>query len=400
MSLINEMLSDLEARKGGAMRHVDSALDGLRAAGSLGERSSSEFVRLGLGGLVLIAALVTLWNSRDLLSALVPARGPSVPATDTPLVIREAPRQSVVQPITAPVPEPVIRDAAPSPSESPTLVQLEPPPPVMAPTVAPAVSEPPSTVLPAPPASRSPPVVAEQALPPTLLEPEFREPAHGTPEPRVTQNSSTVEYPGSFHRERSTTPAQTPEASRYAQVQAMFADGQRGAGIAALRNFVLTYPMREDARTQLALELIGQRRNTEAEAVLRAGLRQNPQATALARPLGHLLLEQGDARSALEVLRPATPAIAGNAEYHGLLAAAEQRSGAHGLAITRYRGLLKEQPLNGSWLVGLAISLTAVGEEADAIANFARALDDRSLAEPLRAFATRELVRLKDRQRP
>lgn len=391
MSLINQMLADLEARKGGRLNHVDSALDGLHAAPL---RAVAERPRMMFGLLAVAALTAALWASRaPLLEALrtaPPAPALRAPSAPTPVPVATTPPAPSVAPAVSPTAPPVVV------LEAPPVAQPLSPPEY-------DVALPPTTVDALPLEPRVAPVTQAPDIEPIYLDDEGNEVAMEAPRraaasriqtlPRV---SETVEYPGSFRREQASAPAITPQARRLAEIDAMLANGERERALTALRAYVLAAPADEPARERLALELIAERRVTEAEAVLRTGLKIAPASARLAKPLGHLLLAQERADAALNVLRLATPPIAGNADFHALLAAAEQRSGAHGLAITRYRGLLKEQPLNGSWLVGLGISLLAVDERADAQATFARALDDRALPEPLRAYATRELVRLKD----
>ncbi|HMM78071.1 MAG TPA: hypothetical protein PJ986_20390 [Gammaproteobacteria bacterium] len=409
MSLINQMLCDLEARKGGRLGHVDAALDGLHAVPL---RAVGERPRAMLGALLVFSACAALWASR---TPLLDSLRLALPAPALRAAIHPAP----VAPIVTPAPAP--RATAPAPVAVNPVVVLEAPPPVEAlspaefdvalpPVTAPALPLEPSVPVQAPPpVVQKPAPVAERAAPaglqPIYLDDEgneiergarTREKAPRRPPAIAARQQAQVEYPGSFRREATTAPAVSPQAQRLAEIDAMFANGDRERALQALRAFVLAAPAEEGARERLALALIADRRVTEAEALLRAGLRLAPASTRLAQPLGHLLLAQAQPEAALAVLRPATPPLAGHAEFHALLAAAEQRTGAHGLAITRYRGLLKEQPLNGGWLVGLGISLLAVDERADAQATFARALADRALPEPLRAYAARELVRLKD----
>jgi Tfp pilus assembly protein PilF len=416
VSLINQMLSDLEARKGGTLSHVDSALDGLHPAAALrtavGERPRLVFMMLLLAG-----ALAAAWTTREPLLAYLRAAPPVLPAPPTraPAVAPSSPATAQApaaeaSPAEAPVPTPiVVLEPPPAEALAPETFDVRLPDSEAAPPLEPdvpaaaAVREVPADLAPvylepepvraAPPAR---PASAVRELPP----PATRDEDMAGEEPRVDVarlGEPAVEYPGSFRRDRTAAPPVPPAARRLAEVEALFANGNRDLALSKLRGLVLTDPAQETARERLALELIAEGRVTEAEALLRTGLRLAPTSTRLAQPLGHLLLAQSKPDAALAVLRPATPTLAGHEEYHALLAAAEQRTGAHGLAITRYRGLLKEQPLNGSWLVALAISLLAVDERADAAATFARALDDRALPEPLRAYATREMIRLRER---
>ena len=406
MSLINQMLADLEARKGGSLRSVDAALEGLHAAPTL-RLALAERPRVVLAALLAVVSLAALWASREPLHerwrvpvvpsiARVKLAEPTAPTLGEPAPPLVPATEIAPAVLAAPAPGPVVvLEAPPSDALAPETFNMVLPAqqadtPPRAPTVSAAPADLASIYL-APETGEeiARPAAAPRAVMPVLPRVATRPDAEPT----------TVEYPGSFHREQSTATPVSPQARQRAEIDALFANGRREAAMHALRNFVLATPADEVARERLALELVIERRATEAEALLRAGLRRAPASTRLAEPLGHLLLGENRAAAALAALRPATPPLAGHPEFHALLAAAEQRTGAHGLAITRYRGLLKEQPLNGSWLVGLGISLLAVDEQADAAASFARALDDRALPEPLRAYATRELVRLKERAR-
>jgi MSHA biogenesis protein MshN len=147
-----------------------------------------------------------------------------------------------------------------------------------------------------------------------------------------------------------------------------------------------------------ALALLEQGDTAGAEALLREGLENAPGDSAVARVLGHILLARNDARGAVQVLRPAAPTAASDPEYNALLAAAEQRSGAHAQAIRRYRGLLEQNPDNGAWLVGLGISLQATGEAKAAADAFLQALADPALPAPLHAFAMQQSTQVRGAQ--
>ena len=71
MSLINQMLTDLEARRGGKLHQVDQALNGLRSAAEAPrQRQIPRF--LGVGALLLITALGG-WLLHEVLNRTVPA---------------------------------------------------------------------------------------------------------------------------------------------------------------------------------------------------------------------------------------------------------------------------------------------------------------------------------------
>ena len=365
MSLINQMLTDLEARRGGKLHQVDQALNGLRSAAEAPrQRQIPRF--LGVGALLLITALGG-WLLHEVLNRTVPA----------------APEPLAVVPPQAPPParDPVV---AARPAPPATALSL---PVILADALPPAAAVPPAA---------TPAVPLGAALSDTgpVLDAVVSPPVDAAPR-RLAENAvenaadSTIEYPGEFHR---------APAVKNLDVQAdalRLALQSAAAGSAGpLRTFVANYPTRVDARVRLALILLAADQTAEAQASLRAGLNLAPNQTDLAQVLGHSLLEQDQAQAALAVLRPAVPPLTKNPEFHALLAAVEQRLGLHALAVTRYRGLLQRQPDNGNWLVGLGISLNAQGNTQAAVESFTQAADDRTLAEPLRAFAAQDRVRL------
>ena len=373
MSLINQMLTDLEARRGGKLHQVDQALNGLRSAAEAPrQRQIPRF--LGVGALLLITALGG-WLLHEVLNRTVPA----------------APEPLAVVPPQAPPParDPVV---AARPAPPATALSL---PVILADALPPAAAVPPAATPPVP-QEITPAVPLGAALSDTgpVLDAVVSPPVDAAPR-RLAENAvenaadSTIEYPGEFHR----APA---VKNRDAQADALRLALQSAAAGSAgpLRTFVANYPTRVDARVRFALILMAADQTAEAQASLRAGLNLAPNQTDLAQVLGHSLLEQDQAQAALAVLRPAVPPLTKNPEFHALLAAVEQRLGLHALAVTRYRGLLQRQPDNGNWLVGLGISLNAQGNTQAAVESFTQAADDRTLAEPLRAFAAQERVRL------
>ena len=405
MSLINQMLTDLEARRGGKLHQVDQALNGLRSAAEAPrQRQIPRF--LGVGALLLITALGG-WLLHEVLNrtvpaapeplAVVPPQAPP-PARDPVVVARPAPPATA---LSLPV---ILADALPPaaavpPAATPAVPQEITPLGTPGAAVAVRQAAPSAVVLDgavAVPQEITPAVPLGAALSDTgpVLDAVVAPPVDAAPR-RLAENAvenaadSTIEYPGEFHRAPAVKNLDVQaDALRLALQSA--AAGSTGP----LRTFVANYPTRVDARVRLALILLAADQTAEAQASLRAGLNLAPNQTDLAQVLGHSLLEQDQAQAALAVLRPAVPPLTKNPEFHALLAAVEQRLGLHALAVTRYRGLLQRQPDNGNWLVGLGISLNAQGNTQAAVESFTQAADDRTLAEPLRAFAAQERVRL------
>ena len=411
MSLINQMLTDLEARRGGKLHQVDQALHGLRSAAEAPRRRKIPRF-LGVGALLLITAFGG-WLLHQVLNNTVPAApeplavvpppaplpalapvaaAPPAAALSLPVILADAtPRAAAVTQAATPAVPPdaavaVTQAATPAVTPDAAVAVTQAATPVVTPDAAVAVTQAATPVVPLGGAALSDtgPVLGAVVSPPLGAAPR-----RGVQNVVENAADSATEYPGEFHR---------APAVKHLDVQAdalRLALQSAAAGSAGpLRTFVVKYPTRVDARVRLALMLLAANQTAEAQASLRVGLNLAPNQTDLAQVLGHSLLEQDQAQAALAVLRPAVPPLTKNPEFHALLAAVEQRLGLHALAVTRYRGLLQRQPDNGNWLVGLGISLSAQGNTQAAVESFTRAADDRTLAEPLRAFAAQERVRL------
>ena len=400
MSLINQMLTDLEARRGGTLRSVDHALDGLQSA-PIAPRPHPRPSRRrwvlagGVVAVAVLAGLVAWWWQRgkaEMPPALPTIAPPAASAGTTaaasasvapaaPVILADKPVPPVAIP-PLPVPAPVqaqVPVVTPPPAAAPAA-------PVPAAVVAPPPAPTPVPAASAPAATTVPPLPTATATAPAT--PAVSQPA---PAEAAKPVAPEVETPGAFHRSQA-NPQVDPDAVAYQQALREADDG----ALAGLESFVASHPRRSDARQRLALAQIKASDNKAAEATLRAGLALRPGDAGFARLLGHVLLGTDQVDAALEVLRTTPPPLAKDPEFHALLAAAEQRSGAHAMAATRYKNLLQIEPTNGSWIVGLAISLAALGDSRTAARLFNQALDDRNLPEPLRAYASRERLRIEE----
>jgi MSHA biogenesis protein MshN len=364
MSLINRMLSDLEERRGGNLRNVDHAIDGLRATPVPTTRRKKRIPPATLAAGLLITGLTALCAN------LFVSRPPAIPVAQAPAasVVPGAEQATAVQaqpapatPAVAVTPQAVLITDTATPAAQPVAVAAPPAAP----------SQPVET--PAAPARPPPPQKA--ALP----EPE---PEAAPPQPRSRQRMLS---------KASTEEQQEPlvETARSAPARPERPPAESSFHIAEAA---------PASATDEALAMLEQGDTAGAEALLREGLENAPGDSAMARVLGHILLARNDARGAVQVLRPAAPTAASDPEYNALLAAAEQRSGAHAQAIRRYRGLLEQNPDNGAWLVGLGISLQSTGEAKAAADAFLRALADPALPAPLHTFAMQQSTQVRGQQ--
>lgn len=370
MSLINRMLSDLEERRGGNLRNVDQAIDGLRAAPPAQRPRKKRIPPATLATGLVITALLALCGY------LFFSRPPATGVAQTPMSAPAAAPQ-----ITPPVTVPAQPGAGPAPAASPAPASTAPAQPVVitdVPSAAP-VAEPPAQTPPPPPAETmaATPDTGDAVWPEPAPEPVVA-PAPAPRQPMLGK-ASTEE------REEPLVETQRPASSTGAKpvTDSSFRIAEAAPASTADR----------------AVALLESGDTAGAEALLREGLAGAPGDAAMAQVLGHILLAQNDARGAVSVLRPAAPALDADPDYHALLAAAEQRSGDHESAARRYRELLTGRPGNGAWLVGLGISLQALGDAGGAADTFLQALADPSLPAPLHDFAMQHATQVGGTQR-
>ncbi|MGH8596401.1 MAG: tetratricopeptide repeat protein [Gammaproteobacteria bacterium] len=385
MSLINQMLIDLEAR--GQLPRIDRALTGLAPAAVIRRRNTVPWVLASAS----VCALIVGWALRQ-----PNFSGPLFTAPlerELPLpLMPEAPRES--GPVSITTLEQVVPRVLPV-ETAPVIVELAP----VIPAPAANVKSPPGAMR-DPPAAEPPRNAVAQT--PTDITEELRNVARAieaapssdpiTPA-AVARNSAPVEMPGTFRRE----PAAGVSVGREIELQRalnLIDAGRVERGASALRAYLIEHPDAHAARLTFAQTLIKLGRGAAAAITLRSGLARAPKHVGFARLLGHLLYDKGDPSGALRVLRAAAPAVREHLDYHAFMAALEQRAGNHGAAIATYREIVAVHPRDGAAWIGIGISLSAQRDSKQAIAAFENAQRDSTLSPAMQAYARAEISRL------
>lgn len=373
MSLINQMLQDLEQRR--ANTATAAPLGGVGTGAGL--LASSAPINYLLLGAVLVLAVVVAF--------LVGAQ-----RTQTTQVL-----QVVPTPASQPVEEIVIGKSAVS-IEAPVVSHVE-------------TTQPPSPS-------------TEQAKTPVEVEqkpmPQQRTPAQPAPISHASQSRQeqqpAAETPATpkTEKERVTdeqlvAPAdESPIAKTLRPLSVTQRAGQlfqrgvtqlgrgerRQAG-ATLQAALDIDPKHIRSRETLAALLLNEGRTAEAGAMLRDGLRLMPKATALAKLYARILAGQGDNAAAIAVLEQAQATTNDDAEYLALLAAFYQREQRHAQAARTYQRVLQQRPSVASWWMGLALSLESLGDTGQALNAYQRARQLGGLSHDVAAFVA-ERIRL------
>lgn len=161
----------------------------------------------------------------------------------------------------------------------------------------------------------------------------------------------------------------------------------------AFRQLTLQDPAGPEGYLLLSQALVAQSRPGAALAVLRDALLQVDQPARIAAALAHQLLERGDVGAALQVLEPHRDSAGADLHFQALLAATYERSGDYKEAADRYSYLVTRQPEHGAWWVGLGIAHEALGaaEEARLAYDAARGV---TLEAPLAEYVQQRLAAL------
>ncbi|MFQ2763404.1 tetratricopeptide repeat protein [Aeromonas caviae] len=126
-------------------------------------------------------------------------------------------------------------------------------------------------------------------------------------------------------------------------------------------------PHNQGAREQLAGLLYGAGRLTEAALVLEEGLRLDPAQADLRLLLARVAISGGDRQKALDWLTGYQPDIASNLDYYATWAGLAQELGQPVQASEMYVRLLRQQPDQGRWWLGLGVAEDGQGHRQRAL---------------------------------
>jgi len=165
---------------------------------------------------------------------------------------------------------------------------------------------------------------------------------------------------------------------------------QRGQIIdayAQLLRFIEDNAEAHHSRETLATLLFAQQEYQQAEVIVDQGLLFAPNYSAYKKIKARLLILDRDPGAAANYLSDNPPALATDPEYFELLASAYQQNMQHANAIETYQNLIRHDSQQARWWVGMGVSLEAGGEVDDAISSYQTALQNSELDSALRQYS-------------
>lgn len=151
--------------------------------------------------------------------------------------------------------------------------------------------------------------------------------------------------------------------------------GRVSEATALLRQALNSEPQSEDARLLLVNYLQDAKQDAEALSLLQGGVKAYPEQAGLRKALAKWQLAHGQAASAIDTLQPLANTAGQDMDWHWMLAMAHQQSGQHQAALPYFERTLQLQPAHAQAYVAYAVSLQALGLRAQALQQLRYAQD-------------------------
>ena len=129
----------------------------------------------------------------------------------------------------------------------------------------------------------------------------------------------------------------------------------------------------------------------EAVRLLQDGLQLAPSQPGFAMMLARLQVERGELDAGVQTLARSLEYAASNADYAAFYAGLLQRQQRHAQAIEMFDRALRLRPGNGVWLLGMGLSLEALGRGGEAQEAFRRARASGNLPPDLQNYADQRI---------
>ncbi|MDO9365884.1 MAG: tetratricopeptide repeat protein [Methylotenera sp.] len=188
----------------------------------------------------------------------------------------------------------------------------------------------------------------------------------------------------------------------YRQALTYLQQGRVSEAQAHLMQALEADPKNHDARQTLASLFLENKRNDDARKILAEGLTIAPEQTDFRMAIARLQVEAHDNAGALITLEQGASYAKNNAGYHNFTATMLQRAERHEEAISHYMASLSMGNASSgntttSTLIGLGISLQVVGKLDDAKLAFTRAQSMSTLNTELSLFVDQRLKQINQR---
>ncbi len=170
-------------------------------------------------------------------------------------------------------------------------------------------------------------------------------------------------------------------------------NNQTASAIRKLQTVLHLAPDNVEARETLATLLAKMGQNKRANQIVTEGLVRDPDNLELVQLQTHILVGQNKIKPALAILQQHAPKINQAPDYYAYMASLYQRDGDYMLAARIYDDLVKLDPSQTLWWVGLGIAFESAGKNNAAVEAYGHALQG-SIDVQTRDFVEHKLASL------
>ncbi len=167
--------------------------------------------------------------------------------------------------------------------------------------------------------------------------------------------------------------------------------GQISDAIQLLNKIVALSPSYHQGQELLIQLLLQQHKLSEASTVVNVALNRQPDDAVFTELKARIWVEEGKINEAVKLLESAAPSLEDNPGYHAFIAALYQRQGRISLAADLYKQLLTLQPQNSKYWLGLGIAFDAMGNHSQAVEAYTNAQTSGGLNPELQAYVDTQL---------
>ena len=396
MSLINQMLRDLEARKspapnGPKPRLVYQDLSSVPVSPLLHPRRWWRLAGLGLVVLIGVGAGVYVWQPWNGTNAPVTAHVASAPANAQASPARVSDPAETVAWSSAVDATPDSKEGSTNtpaqdnsksvPVAKPKAAAVRVPAPEAAPPTRKPITRP--TKVSAGASAKKPVPGSKSAK----VAPAVKTGAVNTP-PAVSGNVEKKMHAPSAH--------ERAEAA-YREALNDLQQGRRADAEQSLKTALGNDATHVQARELLVGIMLQQGHWRDAQDILKQGITAVPDHYSFVQLLARIQVEQGDESGALALMQGSAVQARQDPGYLSFLATLYQRAGRHPDAVKVYKQALALKPEQGRWWLGLAISLEAQQDDTAAAQAYQRAVSSGGLDGSSLQYAQRRLTALKSR---
>lgn len=380
MSVINQMLRDLDARDASAQERAGLP-PRLRSLPPTARAKAAQWrtllLGMGIGALVAGGAVGLLMAGRQ--------AAPPAPLVAT-APAAAAPAAAALAAPTPPQPQPV-EDGTMKLS---TLIAQSASPTPASPTPSSPKAAVPSTPASAPVAAKAPP----PPKPPAAAEPPSTpKPVAAVREAKQQAAPAAAETAADAQidkRSKGGAGREMAEAE-YRKGMQVVKRGEAAAALSLFQRAIEFDPTHARARQALLSVLVSGKQWAEARQVAEQGLALDPSQSGWAVILARLQFEQGDAAAATATLERHAAYARNDADFQGLFAYLLQKQQRPAEAAERFKAALSLRPNEGRWWFGLGVALEGAGRGVDARDAYHRAHELGGLSPEMASIVEQKL---------